>query len=268
MKQIHAILLGLFVVPAALRAQNPGTEPISDPVLEAIQKFQASPSGKPNEVKVELPAPKETHTPPVKKIKDAEIPPEADELVTGPPSDDSEPVTDPAEITAPDPQAPFAEDAPTPPREGLIVRVTKIKTGSGEINPDQVKLSAPFPAKPLTAAPVGWRLESSNQVPPFTRDVELSPGKHITLSIRPHVLVPEADGQAVFSVLEPGFEPSLGYQQATTVGAVLSTSVRQLEEDSKHMGEAIDKLQQLLSSLPMPESAEEIPAKSATNKSK
>jgi hypothetical protein len=54
-------------------------------------------------------------------------------------------------------------------------------------------------------------------------------------------------------VAEPGFDPALGYRQNTTVGAVLSRSIRQLDEDSKNLGAAIDNLQQLLVSLPRQE---------------
>ena len=61
-----------------------------------------------------------------------------------------------------------------------------------------------------------------------------------------------------FSVPEPGFDPALGYRQNATVGAVLARSIRQLDEDSRDLGNAIDKLQQLLVSLPKPEPAAEI----------
>jgi len=116
-----------------------------------------------------------------------------------------------------------------------------------------VKLSAPFPAKPLSQPPVGWRLDTSDSAPPFTREVEISPGSKITLTIRPHLLVPDADGAQVFTVSEPGYDNALGYQQTATVGAILSESIRQLDEESKQLGTAIDSLQQLLVSLPKPE---------------
>ena len=267
-------LLGIV----ALRAQNPNPEPVSDPVIEAIRQFHGKPSGKPNEVTVVLPPPEETpadKATPAPEDNDSaeESPPKAHVIVTGNPPEDSEVVAETPEKQAPEKIVADPVDAAAPPRESLSVRVEKVKTGSGQIDPSKVKLSAPFPAKPLAPAPVGWRLESSDQVPPFTREVELSPGKKITLTIRPHLLVPDADGSSVFSVSEPGFEPSLAYHQASTVGAILSTSVRQLEEDSKQMSTAIEKLQQLLGSLPKSEPPPaapnpKTPAKTPTNRTK
>jgi hypothetical protein len=83
--------------------------------------------------------------------------------------------------------------------------------------------------------------------------VELSPGNTITLSIRPDLLVPDADGVAVFSVPEPGFDATLGYRQTATVGTILSRSISQMEDDSIQLGTALDKLQQILISLPKPD---------------
>ncbi len=126
-----------------------------------------------------------------------------------------------------------------------------------------MKLLAPFPAKPLAPAPAGWHLQASENVPPFTRVVELSPGRNITLTIRPHLLVPDANGSSVFNVPEPGFEPMLAYQQRSTVGAILSTSIHQMDDDAKKLGFAIDKLQQLLVSLPKPEPTTDQPVPAA-----
>ncbi|NQX02428.1 hypothetical protein HQ447_17355 [bacterium] len=151
--------------------------------------------------------------------------------------------------------SPPPEEAPKTPEPGLVVRVEKLHTGQGAIDPAGVKLTAPFPAKPLAPAPPGWRFDVSDSAPPFTREVELAPGSKITLSIRPHLLVPDSDGTSVFAIAEPGYQNPLGYQQNSTVGAILSSSIRQLEEDSKNLGTAIDSLQQLLISLPKPEPA-------------
>ncbi|MEI6675008.1 MAG: hypothetical protein WCO57_07510, partial [Verrucomicrobiota bacterium] len=134
----------------------------------------------------------------------------------------------------------------------LSVQVEKLQTGSGTLDPKTVKLLAPFPAKPLAAIPSGWRLEASTHAPPFIRKVELAPGASITLNIRPHLLVPDANGSTVFSIAEPGFDPALGYRQAQTVSAILASSIQQLDEDAKQLGHAIAQLQQLVSSLPQP----------------
>jgi outer membrane biosynthesis protein TonB len=83
--------------------------------------------------------------------------------------------------------------------------------------------------------------------------VELSPGSKITLTVRPHILIPDTSGTAAFEVPEPGFNTSLGYRQNATVAAVLSHSISQLDGDSMKLGNAIDQLQQILVSLPKPE---------------
>lgn len=143
--------------------------------------------------------------------------------------------------------------------KGLRVRVQRVQAGEGELEPENVRLLAPFPAKPLDRAPDGWRLETSSTAPVFKRQIELAPGKFITLTIPPHVLVPDADQDRILAVAEPGFQASLGYQQSDTVSAVLSDSIRKLDEDSRQIGTAIDQLQQLIVSLPKPESPSNIP---------
>jgi hypothetical protein len=245
-------------------AQNVIQEPQEDPVQAAIREFNQRDSKKPNEVSVVLdpvgepPAPvKETENPESKETEKQESAstnrPEEAVLVTGLPPEGTELLGDgmpPADTVSPEPAA---EEPAPPPRKGLNVRVEKLQTGTGNIDPSKVKLLAPFPAKPLATAPAGWRLEYSESAPPFTREIELSPGKKITLEVRPHLLVPETDGTGSFNVLEPGFNPALGYRQDATVGAILSNSIRQLDTDSKTLGAAIDNLQQLLVSLPKPE---------------
>ncbi len=143
-------------------------------------------------------------------------------------------------------------------RKGVAVRVETLQAGETPIDPKQVKLLAPFPAKPLSEAPAGWTLDASGKAPAFVKNVELSPGVSISLSIKPHVLTAVADGTKFFSVSEPGFDATLNYQQTHTLGSILATSIEQLDESSKRMGQAIDHLQQLLVSLPAP--APETPA--------
>lgn len=235
----------------SLPAQSVAVEPTDDPVLEAIQKFKSRDGSDENEVTVVLEPPDEPIAPPAPVDESAAA------------VDDSSAPEGSSETPA-DAVAAEEDLMPPPasePRKGLAVRVEKLQQGDGQIDPSKVKLLAPFPAKPLTQAPDGWKLETSDQIPPFTREVELAPGKTITLTIRPHLLIPEADGVTTFSVAEPGFDPALAYCQDATVGAILSTSIRQLEDDSKALGSAIDNLQQILVSLPKPESPpEEKPA--------
>ncbi len=149
------------------------------------------------------------------------------------------------------------EDFSTPEPEGVTVTVEPGSAGGTAVDAASVKLLAPFPAKPLAAPPGGWRLEHPKEVPAFVREVELSNGTKISLSIRPHLLVPDADGSGVIAVKEPGYEPALRYAQTGTMSAVISSSLERLDEDSRQMSEAIDRLGQLLSSLPSPEAPPE-----------
>ncbi len=253
-------------------AQNIYEELTPDHVLEAIEEFNRKDSGrKPNEVVVVLDSAKNGDAPPdetadaprAKPVEeeDGEVP--SPVLVTGkPPAEEtpgkSAPAAEGSEETAAEETA-GAVDGETPPADpegGLDVRVEKLRTREGSVNPGEVKLAAPFPAKPLSQPPAGWMIDTSEEVAPLTREVELSPGSRITLTIRPHLLVPEADGYEVFAIPEPGFDPSLGYEQAGTVGGILSESVRELDDHSRNLGQAIDRLQQLLVSLPKPEAEE------------
>jgi hypothetical protein len=211
--------------------------------MNILGKLQSTKSSKPNEITVVLPPPAE---PPENKTS---IPPQ---------NEASQPES--AALEAGQPVASAGNetpaDAPEEPQQGLAVRIERLQSGAAEIDPARVKLLAPFPAKLLARSPDGWRIEADGNAPPFTREVELSPGKFVSLSVRPHLLVAEADGSSVFQVLEPGFEASLGYQQNSTVGAILSSSIRQLENDSLQLGAAIEQLQQLLVSLPQPAAAQ------------
>jgi hypothetical protein len=177
---------------------------------------------------------------------------------TGTAGDQSEPPV------APD-QPDLLEEAPqADPAPGLAVRVEKLRAGEQTIDPAQVRVMAPFPAKLLAQTPPGWRIETSASAPPFTREVELAAGKSISLTVRPHVLMPDADATEVFSIPEPGYAAPLGYRQDATVGAIISNSIRQLDKDARELGEAIEQLQQLLVSLPRmeesPDASEPRPA--------
>ena len=246
---IAILTLALLGMPCAY-AQNVTPEPSEDPIQAAIREFNRKDAEKSsaNEVTVVLPPAKESPEAPPVLVTGK--PPENTEFISETPAPDETPAATPSE----NPPAPAIEEpAPAPtPQKGLAVHVEKLQAGTGSIDPAQVKLLAPFPAKPLAKPPAGWHLEAAENAPPFTREVELSPGKKITLTVRPHLLIPDMDGANTFMVSEPGYEPSLGYRQDATVGAILSQSIRQLDDDSKALGAAIDNLQQLLVSLPKP----------------
>jgi hypothetical protein len=161
--------------------------------------------------------------------------------------------TTPPERPAQDLVAIAPDQKPQPLDSGLVQRVELLHAGSGSVDPTKVKLMTPYPAKPLAAAPAGWHLATSESAPNFTREVELARGAKVTLTIRPHVLLPDSDGVSVFSIPEPGYQHSLGDRQTTTVGAILATSIHQLDEDCVQLGGAIENLKLLLISLPKSE---------------
>lgn len=258
------LLAPLFV---ALLLQGHAQE---DPVQDAIRKFENSRNKKPAEVKVVLDPPAEV-TAPEPESQPAGEPPEEPSGKTEPtePAKAVDPAADgdpkPAEApqglqTPVPPKTPEVPDAPPvaepatnpDPPAGVSVSVSKLETGGTPLDTSTLKVLAPFPAKPLSRAPNGWLIEPSDNIPPYNQKVELEPGKTITLSVKPHVMVPDADGIRTFMVPEPGYNPALEYQQNATIGAVLAGSLRQLDTDSKQLGAALDQLEQLLISLPKP----------------
>jgi hypothetical protein len=190
---------------------------------------------------------------------------ETTEEVAEEPAEETRPEEVQPEEVQPEPEL-LEEAPPGDPAPGLAVRVEKLQSGNQAIDPAQVRVLAPFPAKLLAQTPAGWRIETAQSAPHFTREVELAPGKHISLTVRPHVLVPDADGSTVFSIPEPGYSAPLGYHQDATVGAILSTSIRQLDKDARELGDAIDQLQQLLVSLPKAEEPPAAPETQPVNK--
>lgn len=239
---LPALALGCLS-PSSAQAPPAGSEanPMSDQVRDAIRKFKGT-SGI-------APEPADEAAPPVAQRVNPEPPP--------PPSDAEKPPK--REVAAPEPPSeapapsePPAGNEPVEPQPSLSVKVEKLQTGKGAVDPKSVTLHAPFPAKPLAAIPAGWHLEAPTTAPPFLRTVELAPEATVTLNIRPHLLVPDADATTTFSIAEPGFDPTLGYRQAHTIGAVLASAVQQLDENSKQVGRAIEQLEQLVMALPQP----------------
>ncbi len=233
------IALGLLVI-LPLHAEN-------DPVQEAIRKFENARNNKPAEVTVVLEPPAEAADPPSFQAPPPDIK-ENTEPSTAPPKSPDIP---PSDTTSPTPP-PTDTETPTEQPTGVSVSIHKLESGGRPLDTSKLKILAPFPAKPLAQPPHGWIIEPSDNIPPYTREVELEPGKTITLSVKPHVLAPNADGFDTFIVPEPGYDTALEYQQTATIGAILAGSLRQLDSDSKQLGFALDQLQQLLISLPKP----------------
>lgn len=251
--KLYPILLSFAAGLVTSSAQQVSPSHDDDPVLDAIQEFNSRRSDKPNEVMVVL-DPVGQPTAPVTQA------PEQKPLPAEEPSD-----AEPVQITGRHFKTAPAEDH-LPALEGLVVRVEKFQQSGSPVDPSTIKLLAPFPAKALAPAPAGWKLDVSDSAPPFSREVELADGAKVALTIRPHVLIPDSDGAEIFTIKEPGYDDTLGYAQTSTVGAILSNSIRQLEDDSKELGAAIDSLQQLLISLPKPPEPEPTPPPAPSRK--
>jgi hypothetical protein len=169
---------------------------------------------------------------------------------------DDKPAKSAKDIAPPEP--------PKDPEKGVSVHVSGFTGNASKVDPKSISLKAPFPAKPLGAIPNGWKLvRADDTVPIFDTKVEISSGSGLQLKVRPHVLIPDANGATIFAVGEPGFDPAKGYRQAATIGAILGKSIQDLKDDEKRMDGAIERLEQLLNSLPEP-----TPASPATPKRK
>jgi len=147
---------------------------------------------------------------------------------------------------------PAADDgAPLP--DGPLLRVQSLRdTGGQRVDAGEIRITAPFAAKPIGRPSAGWKLVTSPDAPAFVENVEVAPGTWLELSIRPHVLVPDADGRSVFQIPEPGFDTAHGYKQAATISSAIASSLDQLEADARVLGEVSDELEQILISLPKP----------------
>lgn len=118
------------------------------------------------------------------------------------------------------------------------------------VEDEAIKIVAPFPAKRLAPPPPGWKIVHPDETPARTESVTLANGQTVGLAIRPHVLIPEADGAEVFALSEPGFDPARGYDQTETVGSILADSIHQLDEQDARLTAAANRLSELLDSLP------------------
>ena len=134
------------------------------------------------------------------------------------------------------------------------IQVEKVSDRSGGFSDKgEVKISSPWPAKPLDAPPLGWQyIPAPEGIDPYRTSVQLGETSSVNLAITPYVLVPVSDGRNVIRISEPGYQPELSYLQNQTVGAILQHSTEKIEQQEQLTGAAIQRLQQLLSSLPQP----------------
>lgn len=138
---------------------------------------------------------------------------------------------------------------------GIQIQVEKTAGKSGvKHQKGKVKIEAPWPAKPISVPPAGWKFApGGKETEPFRTQVELASGNTVDLSITPYVLVPISDGRTAIKISEPGYEASLQFAQKNTLGVMLQNSTAEIENHEKHAAAAIQRLQQLLSSLPRKE---------------
>ena len=202
-------------------------------------------------------------TPPTEETEIAETPAAEEPAEAG--------STPPAEESADDDDVSLSVDstlaaAPSEAPESKGIRI-EVQGGqpNARIPADDIDIVAPFPAKPLTNPPAGWRLAHPDSVPAVSQEVTLNNGTAVKLSIRPHVLVPDADGNEIFALREPGFDSAKGYAQTDTVGAILAESIHTLDDHTDRLAAASQRLSELLDSLPAaPPVAAPVPETSPT----
>jgi len=164
-------------------------------------------------------------------------------------------------VTPPDQEMPpLSEMTPLTPKvdkpanEGIQIQVEKFNGKSGQgSHKGKVKVTSPWPAKPLDAPPLGWRyIPAPTGIEPYRTTIKLGGDNSVNLAITPYVLVPVSDGRNVIRIAEPGYDPAQGYRQETTIGSILQHSTEEIEYHEKLTSAAIQRLQSLLSSLPQP----------------
>lgn len=257
MKSFYILSLAFGLISSAhAQDSNPESIPDAEKIQKAIEEFNRSRKEKPNEVTVVLPPPDEPVAPRAIAVEEEPKPEDSETkkpvLVSGKPPETQQDETPKPE--EPKPEEPKPEEIvieKTPPAP--TVRVESIRAGTGEIDPKNIQIKSSFPTKALAEPPNGWKLETTDKAAPFSRQVEIKPGTFIALQITPHILSPVADGEEVFAVTEPGYDPLKGYQQDHTVANILESSITQLDQDALKMGNALSELHRLLASLPKPE---------------
>ena len=143
-------------------------------------------------------------------------------------------------------------EAPQTADEGIQVRVGKLTDSSGNANESEtIKIYSPYPAKPLSAAPEGWHyVPAPYAIKAYKQTVSLVGGNTIDLAVTPFVLVPSSDDAKIFSISEPGYNPSMKFSQQETIAAMLQAATMEIEKQEKQAAKAIHLLEQLLATLP------------------
>ena len=153
---------------------------------------------------------------------------------------------DTSEISPDDSQATEPEE-----NTGIQIQIEKTAQKSGARHEKgKVKVYSPWPAKPISSPPIGWKFAPAPKgTEPFRTQVTLSSGNTVDLSITPYVIVPLSDGKTSIKISEPGYNAAQQSQE-DTMGVMLYNSITEIENHEKHAADTIQRLQQLLSSLP------------------
>ena len=141
--------------------------------------------------------------------------------------------------------------------ESLEPLIKEIEVASEPVRIDEVitsdhrelTLHTPWKPKPMQDAPRGWRYVMGNKEQAYPATILLSNKKKIKVDIIPYVLAPEESDQTAL-VVEPGYLPELGYAQTKSVSATISSSNKELEFAEQQLETSIQKLKQLMVSLP------------------
>ena len=148
----------------------PAAAQTHDPVVEALKHPEGGAPKRSAEVSVVLEEEGQPLVPDAAKPKpDQKTPPPA----TGEPQ--ATPVT-PLLVTGKPPADAQQLDSEKEPEKGVAVRVESLQTGSGPIDPAQVKLLAPFAAKPLAEPPAISAEGPPETAPPASRPQRLACG--------------------------------------------------------------------------------------------
>jgi hypothetical protein len=99
--------------------------------------------------------------------------------------------------------------------------------------------------KVVGIVPPGWKVVPLEGAKIESDPIEIHPGLSSVITLSPYKLVPDPK-QAPYAVKEPGFDPSLGNNQANTVGAILSSYTREEQKLEEKLGMVIDQLRAAL----------------------
>lgn len=241
MPQHSLILISLLCLGLAHGQSDNEPKPEHDPVLKAMLEDEESTTEPDEENEPDEPTDESEQDEEETDQSESTTTEDEPVLVTGKPP--GELPEDHPEDTLEQPESPI-----TPPT-GVEVDVAPGKTRAN-ITADQIKVIAPFPAKLLASPPNGWKVTHPDHTPEKTESITLSNQQTIELTIRPHLLVPDADGAKIFALNEPGFDPALSYDQRETIGSILADSIHQLDKQDARLSAAANRLSELLDSLP------------------